>query len=164
MPASSIGWTIRCGRGVRRAVETIGGATDYLEQYFAVNVVFEPLVGELFRSGFIMQVAASQNDFMTPAVVSAAEGDFERNLANTVELFRMLTMDEAHGAHNRELFNSWLAKHGAEALNAAHQLQPIWSQPRVKIAQFTDSFEQSRNRLQAIGAEIGLDVRPVIGG
>ena len=151
-------------QGVRRAVETIGGATDYLEQYFAVNVVFESLVGELFRSGFVMQVAASQNDFMTPAVVSAAEGDYERNLANTVELFRMLVLDETHGQHNRELFNSWLAKHGAEAINAANQLQPIWSQPRVKIAQFNDSFEQARNRLRAIGSEIGLDVRPVVGG
>ncbi len=150
-------------QGVRRAVETIGGATDYLEQYFAVNVVFEPLVAELFRSGFVMQVAASQNDFMTPAVVSAAEGDYERNLANTVELFRMLTLDETHGPANHALFSTWLAKHGAEAVNAANMLQPIWSQPRVKIAQFTDAFQQARNRLQAIGAEIGIDVRPVIG-
>ena len=43
------------------------GSTDYLEQYFATNVVFEPLVGELFRSGFLMQVAAANNDFITPA-------------------------------------------------------------------------------------------------
>ena len=42
-------------------------------------------------------------------------------------------------------------------------LQPIWSQPRVKVAQFTDAFQQARNRLQAIGAEIGIDVRPVMG-
>ena len=82
-------------QGVRRTIETIGGSTDYLEQYFAVNVVFEPLLGELFRSGFVMQVAASQNDFMTPAVVSAAEGDYERNLANTVELFRILAAGRA---------------------------------------------------------------------
>ena len=150
-------------QGVRRAVETIGGCTDYLEQYFAVNVAFEPLVGELFRSGFVMQVAASQNDFMTPAVVSAAEGDYERNLANTVELFRQLTLDEQHGPANQALFAGWLAKHGAEAVNAANLLQPIWSQPRVKIAQFNDAWEQARNRLQAIGAEIGIDVRPVIG-
>ena len=91
------------------------GATDYLEQYFAINVVFEPLVGELFRSGFIMQAAAAQNDFITPAVVSAAEGDYERNLANTVELFHLLVDDAMHGAHNTRLFNSWLAKHAGLA-------------------------------------------------
>ena len=150
-------------QGVRRAVETIGGSTDFLEQYFAVNVVFEPLVAELFRSGFIMQVAASQNDFMTPAVVSAAEGDYERNLANTVELFRMLTHDEQHGPANRELFSAWLMKHGAEAMNAAHLLQPIWSQPRVKVAQFPDVLQRAHQRLQAIGAEIGIDVRAITG-
>ena len=42
------------------------GSNDYLEQYFATNVVFEPLVGELFRSGFLMQAAAAQGDFITP--------------------------------------------------------------------------------------------------
>jgi len=150
-------------QGVRRVIETISGSTDYLEQYFAVNVVFEPLLGELFRSGFVMQVAASQNDFMTPSVVSAAEGDYERNLANTIELFRMLTLDEQHSAANRTLFNGWLEKYGKLANEAAFQLQPIWSQPRVKIAQFTEAQAQSHHRLNAIGAEIGLDVRSVTG-
>ncbi len=151
-------------QGVRRAIETIGGSSDYLEQYFAVNVVFEPLVGELFRSGFVLQVAASQNDFMTPAVVSAAEGDYERNLANTVELFRMLALDEKHAQANRALFEGWLTKYGTLAVEAANQLQPIWSQPRVKVAQFMDAVAQSHNRLRAIGSEIGLDVRSIIGG
>jgi propane 2-monooxygenase small subunit len=149
-------------QGTREAVESIMGATDYLEQYFAVNVAFEPLLGELFRSGFIMQLAAAQNDFITPAVVSAAEGDYERNLANAVELFHILTTDQQYGEHNRLLFGTWLRKHGALALKGSNMLQPIWSQPRVKTAQFADAQEQARNRLRAIGAEIGLDVRPVI--
>jgi propane 2-monooxygenase small subunit len=42
-------------------------------------------------------------------------------------------------------------------------LQPIWSQPRVKIAQFNDSFDLAKNRLRAIAAEIGFDARTVIG-
>jgi propane monooxygenase small subunit len=149
-------------QGTRRAIETINGATDYLEQYFAVNLVFEPLVGELFRSGFIMQLAAPQNDFMTPAVVSAAEGDYERNLANAIELFRMLALDETHSGHNRALFSSWLDKHATLAWEAAHQLQPIWSQPRVKTAQFSDALEAAMNRLRAIGAEVNIDVRSAI--
>ncbi len=149
-------------QGVRRLIETIGGATDYLEQYFAVNVIFEPLVGELFRSGFVMQVAASQNDFMTPAVVSAAEGDFERNLANTIELFRVLVNDEQNSEANRVLFEGWANKYGALATEAAYQLQPIWSQPRVKISPFVEALEQSHDRLRAIGAEIGIDVSSVV--
>jgi len=150
-------------QGTRKSIESVMGATDFLEQYFAANVIVEPLVAELFRSGLVMQLAAAQNDFMTPAVVSAAEGDYERNLANTVELFRMLVLDEQYGEANRKLFTGWAETHGALALEAAANLQPIWSQPRVKVAQFEDAKAQSRNRLRAIASEIGFDPRAVLG-
>ncbi|MBB5422201.1 aromatic/alkene monooxygenase hydroxylase subunit beta [Paraburkholderia atlantica] len=140
----------------RRAVETIGGATDFLEKYFAVNIVFEPLVADLFRSGFVMQVAAAQNDFLTPTVVSAAEGDYERNLANAVELFHMLANDPQHGEANRKLFAEWLEKHGVLALDAAKQLQPIWSIPHVKTAPFNDCLNSAIERAEMIAREIGV--------
>jgi propane monooxygenase small subunit len=143
---------------VRKSVESVMGSNDYLEQYFATNVVFEPLVGELFRSGFLMQAASAQNDFITPAVVSAAEADYERNLANTVELFHILGTDPAHGAQNVALFNKWLAKHAELALDAANHLQPIWSQPRVKVAAFGDALALAKNRIKGIAAELGLTV------
>ncbi|MEA2771273.1 MAG: propane 2-monooxygenase small subunit [Acetobacteraceae bacterium] len=150
-------------QGTRQAVETIMGASDYLEQYFAINVIFEPLVAELFRSGFVMQMAAAQNDYMSPSVVSAAEGDYERNLANTVELFSILMQDQNHGEHNRKLLVQWAGTYGKLAIDAANQLQPIWSQPRVKIAQFNEAFDLAKNRLRAIAAEIGFDARTVLG-
>ncbi|MFC0240684.1 aromatic/alkene monooxygenase hydroxylase subunit beta [Rhodopseudomonas telluris] len=143
-------------QGTRKAVEAIMGATDYLEQYLATNLVFEPLVGELFRSGFIMQMAASQGDFATPSVVAAAEADYERNLANTVELIHMLTHDNENGPHNRDLFNGWIAHHGALAREAASNLQPIWSQPRVKVTGFADAQAQADNRIKTICAQVGL--------
>ncbi|WP_233801498.1 aromatic/alkene monooxygenase hydroxylase subunit beta [Paraburkholderia sp. HP33-1] len=140
----------------RLAVETIGGVSDFLEKYFAVNIVFEPLVADLFRSGFIMQVAAAQNDFLTPTVVSAAEGDYERNLANAVELFHMLANDPQHGDANRKLFAEWLEKHGVLALAAAQRLQPIWSIPHVKTAQFNDCLDSAIERAEMIAREIGV--------
>jgi propane 2-monooxygenase small subunit len=145
-------------QGVRKSIESIMGSNDYLEQYFATNVVFEPLVGELFRSGFLMQAASAQNDFITPAVVSAAEADYERNLANTVELFHMLGEDPTHGAHNLALFNKWFAKHADQALDATNHLQPIWSQPRVKVVTFSDALGHAKNRIKGIAAELGLKV------
>ena len=114
-PASSTGSRTRSGRARARRSRRSWARPTILEQYFAVNVIFEPLVGELFRSGFVMQMAAAQNDFITPAVVSAAEGDYERNLANAVELFHMLTHDQQHGAAQPQLFMTWLEKHGALA-------------------------------------------------
>jgi propane 2-monooxygenase small subunit len=143
-------------QGTRKAAEAIMGATDYLEQYFATNLVFEPLVGELFRSGFVMQMAASQGDFSTPTVVSAAEADYERNLANTVELIHILTHDKEHGAHNKGLFNGWMAHHATLANEAASNLQPIWSQPRVKVSTFAEAQAAAKNRIAAICSEVDL--------
>jgi len=120
--------------------------------------VFEPLVGELFRSGFIMQMSAAQNDFATPAVVAAAEADYERNLANSVELFHILATDKEHSAHNKALFNGWMKKHADLAAEAANGLQPLWSQPRVKVVSFADAQAQAKNRLEAICSEVGLAI------
>lgn len=140
----------------RELVESARGAEDFLEQYFIVNVMFEPMIGELFRSGFVMQLAAAQNDYSSPAVISAAEADYERNLANTVELFAVLLRDPVYGEDNRQLLQGWFDKYSPIATQAALDLQPIWSQPRVKAAQFAESYASAINRLQAIVAEIGL--------
>ena len=143
-------------QGTREAVESIMGATDYLEQYFATNLVFEPLVGELFRSGFLMQVAAPNNDFMTPSVIAAAEGDYERNLANTIDLIYLLANDEKHGAANRTLFQSWVMKHAKLADKAAKQLQPIWSMAHSKPVNFEEARAVSEERFRKILGELNL--------
>ncbi|WP_119682003.1 aromatic/alkene monooxygenase hydroxylase subunit beta [Indioceanicola profundi] len=140
----------------RELVEHARGSDDFLKQYFITNVIYEPLIGELFRSGFVMQVAAAQNDFSTPAVVSAAEADYERNLANAVELFALLTGDAQHGAENKAILQAWFDQYGSMGVNAALNLQPIWSSPRVKTAQFTDALASARNRVEAICREIGI--------
>lgn len=144
-------------QGTREAVEAIMGSEDYLEQYFAINIVFEPLVGELFRSGFLMQVASSNGDFITPAVISAAEADYERNLANAVDLFHLLATDSDHAVHNHGLFNGWVHKHAALARKAAVGLQPVWSQPHSKPVQFSDAKAHSVERINRILGELGLD-------
>ncbi|HUG24685.1 toluene hydroxylase, partial [Piscinibacter sp.] len=142
----------------RQLVETIGGATDYLEKYFAVNMVFEPMVGELFRSGFFMQAAAAQNDFLTPTVVSSAEGDYQRNLANSIELMHMLVSDATHSAHNTGLLNTWLKKYGDRAVAAAKNLQPIWSLPHNKVTTFDDAYASAVDRMQNIANQVGLQL------
>jgi propane 2-monooxygenase small subunit len=140
----------------RHLIEAIGGAEDFMEKYFAINVVFEPLVGELFRSGFVMQAAASQNDFITPTVVSSAEGDYQRNLANTVEMLHMLVSDAKHSAHNTALFNGWMKNYGDMAVAAAKNLQPIWSLPHTKVVTFKDAFATAVDRMQGITNQLGL--------
>ncbi len=143
-------------QGTREAVETIMGAPDYLEQYFATNLVFEPLVGELFRSGFLMQAGAPNNDFMTPSVIAAAEGDYERNLANTIDLIYLLANDEKFGAANRQLFQTWIMKHAELADTASRSLQPIWSQAHSKPISYEEARAVSEERFGKILSELNL--------
>ncbi|KWV49966.1 toluene hydroxylase [Bradyrhizobium macuxiense] len=143
-------------QGTREAIEAIMGSGDYLEQYFATNIVFEPLVGELFRSKFLMQVASPNGDFITPSVISAAEADYERNLANAIDLMHLLVTDNQHAADNKKLFQGWVTKHVAFANKAAAGLQPIWSQPHSKPVQYADARAQSVERIKKILGELGL--------
>jgi propane monooxygenase small subunit len=103
-----------------------------------------------------MQAAAANHDFITPPVVSAAEADYERNLANTIDLIYLLANDEKHGAANRRLFQGWVNKHGALADKAALGLQPIWSMPHSKPISFPDVRAQSEERIGQILGELGL--------
>ena len=62
--ASVTGSRVRSGRAPR-AVAAFLGASVYVEQCFAISLVFEPLVGELFRSGFGCG-GRSQSDLFSP--------------------------------------------------------------------------------------------------
>jgi propane monooxygenase small subunit len=142
----------------RQFVERLTGTRDWAEQWFATAVVFEPLIGELFRSGFVMQVAALHGDFVTPTIMGAGESDAAREQRGARALYRMLADDDAHGADNKKIMQGWLDAWSADAISAARQLQPIWSQISEKVVRFEDSLERSRGRLESLVAEIGLDV------
>ena len=141
----------------RKLVETVLATPDYLEQYFAINVITEPLVLELFRSGFVMQVAALHGDFLTPTVISAAEADYSRNMVNTVSLMQMLADDEKFGQENRAVMTQWLRRLWPLATEAAQHLQPIWSLPRVKVRGFSDAMNNAQAHVQQILRQIGIE-------
>ena len=145
-------------QGARKAIETIQSRFDPLEAYFASNVVYEPLVTELFRSGFVMQCGAMHGDFVTPAIVATAEGDYERNLNNTIELFHILGSDPEYGDRNKQVMQEWLAKYVPLCVEAAHQMQPIWSLPQVKRVQFIESFERAKQRVNSALTQINVDM------
>jgi propane monooxygenase small subunit len=145
-------------QGARRASEEILGAEDYLEQWFVGNVLFEPLVTELVRSALVMQFAATHGDFVTPSIVAIAEGDYERNLANTTDLFHILLSDPQHAEANKAIVQGWLSKHLPLCAEAANLLQPIWSQPRVKVGSFADAYASAKNRVGTTLSQIGVEI------
>jgi propane monooxygenase small subunit len=140
----------------RKLVEELTGIRDWGEAVFATMVVFEQLVGELFRSGFVMQAAAPHGDFVTPTIIGAGESDFGREQRGGRALFRMLSDDEKHGEENKATMQGWLAEYTPRAVEAGRQLQPIWSQLAEKVVRFEDSFERSRVRFEAMLGDLGL--------
>jgi propane monooxygenase small subunit len=143
----------------REFVERLTGIRDWGEALFVTTVVFEPIVGELFRSGFVMQAAAPQGDFVTPTIMGAGESDAAREQKVARSLFRMLTDDEAHGAENKETMHGWLEEYVPAAVAAGRTLQPIWSQPSEKIVRFEDSFDRSQERFEGLLTDIGITAK-----
>jgi propane monooxygenase small subunit len=143
-------------QGVRENVERLTAIVDWGEQIFAANVVFLPLVSELFRSNFIMQAAAPNGDWVTPSLMGAGENDDERDLRYTTVLYEMLTSDPKFGGQNKQIMGEWLSKYVPMSLKAARALQPIWSQPQAKPISFEESLTLSKERLVAILNQLHL--------
>lgn len=143
-------------QATRENVEQLTGIRDWAEAWFATAVVFEPLVGELFRSGFVMQAAALQGDFVTPTLMGTGEADVAREQRGARALFRMLADDEQHGDANRAVMQDWLATWTPRSLAAAQQLQPIWSQVAEKVVRFDASLARSRERMADLLEDIHL--------
>jgi propane 2-monooxygenase small subunit len=143
----------------RELVEGLTAIRDWSEAFFATTVVFEQLVGELFRSGFVMQAAAPQGDFVTPTIIGAGESDAAREQKVARVLFRMLADDDAHAEANQATMQGWLDTYVPQAVNAARNLQPIWSQPSEKVVRFEDSFDRSQERFETLLTDIGITAR-----
>ena len=144
-------------QGVRRNVEEITAIRDWAEAFFAATVVFEPLVGELFRSEFVMQAAAPQGDFVTPTLMGAGESDTARDARVSRRLFSMLADDPEHGEENRRTMQGWLNEWAPKSLAAGRDMQPIWSQPGEKVIRFEESAEHARTRFDERLTELNLD-------
>jgi propane monooxygenase small subunit len=142
----------------RRVVEELTAVGDWAELLFGTNVVFEQLVGQLFRSELVMQISAKNGDYITPTIVGTGEYDYSRDLAYTRSLFQLLTRDAESGAGNKELFGQWLSTWVPRCLDAALALQPIWSQPAEKARTFADSLAAAKEKFAQLLDEIGLDV------
>lgn len=145
-------------QGVRENVERLTAVDDWAEALFATNIVYESLVGVLFRSHLVMQVSARNGDYVTPAIVGTGENDYSRDLNYTRVLFALLSGDEEHGEANKATMQDWLSVWVPRSLHAARELQPVWSQPQEKTIAFEQSLEAAKNGLRSQLDDLGLDV------
>jgi propane 2-monooxygenase small subunit len=146
-------------QGVRETAEKLTAADDWCEAVFAANVVFQPLIGELFRSQLVQQAAPRNGDFVTPTIIGAEEFDFsERDLRYTKAMFELLTNDREFAEHNVRIMQAWLVDWVGQSIAAARALQPLWSQPDSKPMRFEDALDRVKARFADIVTDIGLDI------
>ncbi len=140
----------------REVVERLTAVGDWCELLFATNIVFEQLVGQLFRSELVMQIAARNGDYITPTIVGTGENDYDRDLGYTRALFRILTRDEKFGESNKALFADWMSIWVPRCLDAARALQPLWSQPAEKVITFATSLGHTEGKFTELLESIEL--------
>src|SRR2546421_1335524 len=152
-------------QGARKVAEALTAIEDdWGESIFATNVVFEPLVGELFRSNLVQQAAAGNGDFVTPTIMGAGEYDYaQRDLRMTIAMFQPRVNDKEFAEHNKEIMQGWLSKWVPQTLEAARTLQPLWSQPDFKPPRFEDGLDRAKNRFSGIVSDLGLQVPKELG-
>ncbi|MBW3638988.1 MAG: toluene hydroxylase [Actinobacteria bacterium] len=145
-------------QGVRRVAEQLTCVDDWAEAVFAVNVVFEPLIGELFRSHLVQQASPRNGDYVTPTVVGAGEHDYAtRDLRYTIAMFEPLVNDKEFADHNKTTMDQWLSVWVPRCLEAARAMQPLWSQPDAKPPRFEDGLDRCKSRFTGILSDLGLE-------
>jgi propane monooxygenase small subunit len=145
-------------QGVRDVAEQLTATDDWAEAVFATNVVFEPLVGELFRSQLVQHAAPGNGDFVTPTVVGAGEYDYaQRDLRYTRAMFQLLTSDREFADHNKAIIDGWLSNWTERSLAAARKLQPLWSQPDARPPRFEDALDTVKSRFAGILTDLDLN-------
>lgn len=144
-------------QGVRKIVEELTAVTDWAEAVFATNIVFETLVGELFRSQLVQQAAPRHGDFVTPTLVGAEEFDFDmRDLRYSTAMFQLLTEDKEFAEHNKSTMEGWLAHWVPRCIEASRTLQGIWSLPDAKPLRFEDGLDHAKSRFSEILDRLSL--------
>ncbi|WP_205544147.1 hypothetical protein [Rubrobacter indicoceani] len=146
-------------QGVRENVERIINAKDWAETTFAANIIFEPLVGELFRSQFVMRFAPAHGDFLSPSIIGVSEREFnERDLRYTTDMMRDMLEDPEHGEANKRTMEGWLETWTPYSMAAAKGMEPLWSEPEIQPITFEKSFERVQSRFEEILSDLGLQV------
>jgi len=146
-------------QAARENVERIMNAKDWVETTFAANLIFEPLVSELFRSRFLMRFAPAHGDFLTPSIIGVSEREFnERDLRYTMDMMKEFLEDPETGEANKELMEGWLAEWLPYSIAAAKGLEPIWSEPEKQAESFDDSYARVKSRFEGILSDLGLRV------
>lgn len=115
----------RAWQPARRMLEALCVREDWAELLVAINVCFEPLVGQLIRFEWASRLAGHYGDQISPVVAEATQIQQAWVRDWTHEALRTILDDPRHGAHNRALVERWITTWTPHARTAAAALTEL---------------------------------------
>lgn len=140
----------------REAIEYIFSAKDWMEVMVAINLVFEPLVGDLMKTEFLARSASRNGDPVTPMILASTRRNTERHLKATNELIRMLNSDPKYGAENRRIVSGWIDAWRPRMEAAALAYRPVFGLKGIAAPDFDQAMANVTGRFGSIRAENGV--------
>jgi propane monooxygenase small subunit len=125
-PAKRAWMSAAAWQPARAYLERLRTVTDWAEVVVAVNVCFEPIVGQALRRDLLTRAAGAGGDAVTPAVLAGAQLEWEWTREWTAAFMELVLGDEVHGAANRAHVDGWIDDWGSAARAALDALEPVW--------------------------------------
>lgn len=149
----------------RRMTEQVMTLTDWGELAVAVNLVIDPIFGEVGTSQLLRRFGPVQGDIVTPSIVMSAEQDRRRNQGWTAELVRMVTSETVEEReHNRQLIQDWINHWTLVALFATRALAPVYEMPLIRGGSFAEAFLKAQRAqaelVQSLGFQPAAEIVP----
>ena len=138
---------------VRKLVESVAEAGDWMERVIATNICIEPVLGTLLRREMLLVPATANGDPITPVIISAAQREWLWYRDWTSELVDFCVGDEEHGAANREVLAAWCATWNPVVEAAAESIKGELDRvPSARAA--SESIEQVLGERAALQSNI----------
>jgi hypothetical protein len=144
---------------IRKVVEELMfTVTDWAETAVAINLVFDPILGDIGVSRLVGRPAPFQGDALSGLIVASVDRDRARNLAWTQALVRMATAaDVPDAAANRAAINGWVARWTGPVTEAVAGLAPLHTPLPRNSETFSEIVTEVVGGQRKMLAELGLE-------
>ena len=140
----------------REVTERLIDSDDWAEIVMVLGLVFEPLVGNLFKTEFMSRNAPRNGDAVSPMILANARRDSRYHLELVQAIAGFVTADPEHGAGNKQIIQGWLAKWTPLCGKAAQALQALFEIEGIDADPFDQAFARVKNTQTSLVQELGL--------
>lgn len=141
---------------LRETIEHINASADWGEILVVVNLVLEPLAGDLAKSEFFARCAPQNGDPITPVILSTVQRDSKRHRDTTKELVQFAVSDSEHGDANRTIIKGWVARWTPHCERAALALRGLFELGGIASVPFDPAWKRVCANHRSMLAELGL--------